>query len=847
MAILMLFVMQWLSNGDEAERLAPLRPPAIPDSRLQPVLDRIAMMAAHLMGTPVSVIALRTGEGLNIQSSFGLNGVTIPSSLQLGSDTLPVESQDVNSPLVIADLVHEPQIPQSNGQVRYYASVPLRSAGDQSLGVLAVMDTHPRAQTSPELMANLESLSELVVQQWELLDQVKERECALEQRERNLAEERQRWLATEANTDGLFDWDQLEGSCYLSPRWKEILGYSDDDLPSHREEWLTRIHPADLAHVEAELQACSRGDKPQCSVEYRMRHRDGHWLWICTRAAAVRDPAGQSLRLVGVNADITSSKQFELQLIEAKEAAEAASRSKGDFLAIMSHEIRTPLNGVIGMTGLLLDTDLSQRQLEFVTTIETSGAALLALLNDVLDLSKIEAGKLELERLPFNLPQLIRESAGFLADEARRKGLGLRSVIVGDLPVIVEGDPGRLRQILLNLLSNAVKFTEAGVITLEASLLNRNGDVATLRFKVSDTGIGIQPEQQVRLFQSFTQADRSITRQYGGTGLGLAIVKRLVQLMEGDIEVHSVPQQGATFVFTIKTSVAQTVPRESGPADGPEPNAGGKFRVLVAEDNRPNRMVARLLLERAGFQVDEVEDGQEAVEAIQRIPYHVVLMDCQMPRVDGLSATRMIRQLPAGRTVPIMALTANVFAEDRVLCEQAGMDDFLSKPFQPDELIARCFYWAQRGARLPLVDSASEDQSKAAPSLTSDNGNSNIVRAHELTGRSREAENVNRETLQRFVEECPKRFEELLTALWKGRWQEVETGARLLRKGVCAEVSPALDERLALVENICRNSPAELGDEDVDQLVDLFDNALQVANDKLGVSSSLPGLLPFLD
>ncbi len=823
--------MYWPSNCDEAERVAPLRPPVIPDGRLQPVLDSTTKMAAHLMGTPISVIALRTEQGLHIQSSFGLNGVTLPARF---------ESLDLNSPLVVADMVDQPQIVPSDGEVRYYASVPLRSSEGTILGVLAVMDSRPRTTTPPELIAGLENLAALVVQQCEILG-------ALEQRERVLAGERQRWLAMDANTDGLFDWDQMEGFFYLSPRWKQILGFSEDEMPPHREEWLKRIHPADLAKVESELHACSRGEKPHCSVEYRMRHRDGRWLWMRTRARALRDPAGQSLRLVGVNTDITATKESELHLIEAKEVAEAASRSKGDFLAIMSHEIRTPLNGVIGMTGLLLDTDLSARQLEFVSTIETSGAALLALLNDVLDLSKIEAGKLELERLPFNLPQLIRESAGFLADEARRKGLGLRSVIVGDLPVMVEGDPGRLRQILLNLLSNAVKFTEAGVITLEASLLSRDGDVATLRFKVSDTGIGIQPEQQVRLFQSFTQANRSITRQYGGTGLGLAIVKRLVLLMDGDIEVHSVPQQGATFVFTIKIPLAQTMPQGAGPADGPEPNAGGKFRVLVAEDNRPNRMVARLLLERAGFQVDEVEDGQEAVEAIQKVPYHVVLMDCQMPRVDGLSATRMIRRLPAGRTVPIMALTANVFAEDRLLCEQAGMDDFLSKPFQPDELIARCFYWAQRGVRVPLPVTTSEEPSRAAAPITADNGSSSAVKAPESPSQRPPAGTLSDASLRLFVEECPKRFEELLTALWKGRWEDVEAGARLLRQGACAEVSPALEERLALIESLCYNAPAELGDVDVDQLVDLFDNALQVANAKLGTSSSLPGLLPFLD
>ena len=382
------------------------------------------------------------------------------------------------------------------------------------------------------------------------------------------------------------------------------------------------------------------------------------------------------------------------------------------------------------------------------------------------------------------------------------------------------------------------------MITLEASLLNCDNDVATLRFRVSDTGIGIQPDQQVRLFQSFSQADRSITRQYGGTGLGLAIVKRLVLLMEGDIEVHSVPQQGATLRLYRQDPACTNNAAGGQYQNGPEPNAGGKFRILVAEDNRPNRLVARLLLERAGFQVDEVR-RPGSCEAIQRVPYHVILMDCQMPRVDGLSATRLIRQLPGGRTVPIMALTANVFAEDRVLCEQAGMDDFLSKPFQPDELIARCFYWAQRGARLPLKDAASEEQS--ATPTTAANGNSGVVRSSEPLSRSPQTENLNQQSLRLFVDECPKRFEDLLTALWKGRWQDVETGAHLLRQGACTEVSPALEERLAMVESLCRNAPAELGDMDVDELVDLFDNALKVANEKLGVSSSLPGLLPFPD
>jgi len=408
------------------------------------------------------------------------------------------------------------------------------------------------------------------------------------------------------------------------------------------------------------------------------------------------------------------NEELESALTTAREATQLKSR----FLANMSHEIRTPMNGVLGMTDFLLATALNPEQQEYAESIKRSADALLRLINDILDLSKIEAGKLRLDRTPFYLPASIEETASLFALEARTKGLEFVSSIPPNLPEIAVGDPGRLRQVLTNLLGNAVKFTETGRIGVAAELIRDSGDAITARFTVHDTGPGIAREHQQRLFESFTQGDGSSTRKYGGTGLGLAISKQLVELLGGDIGLVSEPGSGSRFWFTAKfdKAGAADVPAEprpkpvvpagaaiqpkqvpvvaTPPPPAPRPPApakapvlGGNYRILLAEDNEINQRITLRLLQKIGIAADAVVNGAEAVDALEKRRYDLVFMDCMMPCVDGFEATAIIRSKEgSSRHTPICALTANAMEGDRERCLAAGMDDYVSKPVALEKL-----------------------------------------------------------------------------------------------------------------------------------------------------------------
>ncbi len=389
-------------------------------------------------------------------------------------------------------------------------------------------------------------------------------------------------------------------------------------------------------------------------------------------------------------------RQTEKELIKAKEVAEAASRSKDEFLANMSHEIRTPMNGILGTLQLLEETDLKESQLKYVKVAHSSADALLTILNDILDFSKIEARKMVIEHIPFSLNQNVRELVSLLTNMAKEKSIEIKAEIDPTLPEHLVGDPTRIRQILANLMTNAIKFTEHGTITVRVHCLSSSGNQVGLRLEVEDTGIGIGKEKQGELFQSFTQADGSTTRKYGGTGLGLAIVKQLVLLMGGQFGLSSEPGKGSVFWCELDFPVATSVKEEDINKEVVDPLDELTGSILLVEDNKVNQLVAMKMLLGFGLTVQVEENGEKACRACEENKFDLVLMDCQMPVMDGYQATRAIREGEKGQgraRLPIIAMTANALEGDRQKCMDAGMDDYLAKPVKKAALREKLVNW----------------------------------------------------------------------------------------------------------------------------------------------------------
>ena len=449
-----------------------------------------------------------------------------------------------------------------------------------------------------------------------------------------------------------------------------------------------RVDPAVLRFLET-------GDLSAQNAHFERMRPNGVVLEVRTE----RLPDGGAVRTY---TDITERRRNERALAAARDAAEAAGRARSEFLAVMSHEIRTPMNGIIGVAGLLQDMPLGTTEKHYVRIILDSGQHLLQLINDILDFSRLDAGRLDLEEAAFDVREVVRDSMELLSAEAATKGLTLSQDVAAEVPVRAVGDAHRLRQVLLNLIGNGIKFTSEGSVRLAVRLVRSEGSAIRLGFAISDTGIGIPPEAQGRLFTEFTQVDSSISRRFGGSGLGLAICRRLIERMGGTIGVESTPGHGSTFHF----DVLLTLPRGDLAPIAPVAQEGAVVprRILIAEDNPTNRLVATRMLERMGHRVEAVENGREAVEAVQRGGFDLVLMDVMMPEMDGLAATEAIRRLGGVASgIPIIGLTANAMAADQERCLAAGMTHFETKPISASRLGAAITRALELAAAEPAI------------------------------------------------------------------------------------------------------------------------------------------------
>ncbi len=819
---------------NEAERLAALHGLQVLDTPPEERFDRITRLATELFGVSTSFISLIDADRVWYKSSIGLTCPQMPRAQTFCNHAIlnPTRTMVVND-AARDERFHDNPCVVGPGGFRFYAGHPLLSPEGHPLGTFCIMDqeSHTLSDKQIEGLRDLAKMAEVELTTAELNQ-------ALGRLRR--AEENYRGIF-ENVAEGIFQIDCGGDYRNANPAAARCYGYDTtlELMENVRDFGLAwRVDPAAREDLLGRLEQQGR----VTNFESEIYRRDGSTAWISESIHAVRDAAGNCQYYEGTVHDVTSHKYAAAAQAQARDEAVKTAQIKSDFLSMMSHEIRTPMHGIIGMTGLLLNTELKPEQEELVRLIASCGDNLLSLINNALDFSKIEAGCLELDNQPFALRPSLKEVIDLLSVQSAAKGVTLACEVDPRIPEVLVSDVTRVRQILFNLISNSMKFTPAGgrvdvVVTghhLNESVEN-HGHVGAIdpwmfHFTVRDTGEGIPEEKLHRLFRPFSQVDASTSRKHGGTGLGLAICHRLCEMLGGAIWLESEPGMGSNFEFTVK---AAAVPDALDPKSADElptivplvpdfaltASANGyaaanhdagvsfmKLRILLAEDNPVNQRVALGLLKQIGHTAATVTDnGRQAVEALEKAEYDVVLMDIQMPEMDGLEATREIRRRwPEGPRRPyIIAMTANAMTGDREKCLEAGMDDYISKPVKANRLKTALEQCCELRAAVAAVASQPMDI----------NGVSHSVNAAVLNRDSLEAlkslqsegdDGFLKEMIELFLADTPSRFADMDVALAQGQQQDFVRAVHSIKGASANFGADTLHELCAEVEQMGR-------------------------------------------
>lgn len=681
----------------EIKRLQTLLSYNILDTPYEEDFDELAQLIALICDVPIAVISMIDDKRQWYKAKVGIEGSETPKEETFCQHTvLQDELLEISDALLDERVKNNPHVTSENG-IRFYAGMPLKAENGSNIGTVCVVDGKPKELNDRQKKA-LKLLTRHAMHLIEVrqknkslgteLNSILEKKIEQTQRKLELKEiENKDLMKAVKNSSGVVEFNPDGTIISINKNFEEVSGYSESELLGSHHKML--ITPEDYAESDRLWKSLGQGIFKTGRV--RRIHKDGSEFYLQASYNPIQNLEGKVIKVVKISQDITKEIEAAISLQKAKEMAEDLNEQKDNFIANVSHEIRTPIHAVLGFTDLLLENEGDKHKINYLNAVKIAGDSLLFIVNDILDLSKMEAGLLQIDKDVFNVREVVSRVFSILHLKAHQKKIEFEPFISSDVPELLIGDKNRLSQILINLLGNAIKFTAEGSVSLEVTVIKDISEKAVLNFKVSDTGIGIPQDKLDTVFQRFLQAEETTSQKYGGTGLGLNISRQLIEKQEGNIEVKSEHGKGTDFIFDIPfEKPLKQVEISHGTAE--EISQDYQGQILVCEDSELNQRLVRAILKRKGLKVDVASNGEKALLFLEEKTYDLIFMDVQMPVKNGYETTKVIRDQLKPST-PIVALTANFMAAERQKCKEVGMDDYLAKPFQKNQLFEKVEKW----------------------------------------------------------------------------------------------------------------------------------------------------------